>query len=362
MALSERATSAFDTGSGKAILGVSLAFAVTSTISLVLRFIGKRFKRTRLSSEDWFIIVAQACLYGLAVLCILQTSIGGAGNKATEWPYASHSTRISKSPTALKLLISIQCLFAASVASIKISICLFYNRIFPSKQFRIASWITIGLASAWAIGYITFVLVSCRPLAYFWNPNIAGGTCVKDRTTPFMVIGALDALVDIVILILPLHMLYKLNVRIPDKVALIIIFGTGICIAAISIVRMHTLTRVSRYTNAPALILTIIEPSLGMTVACVPLTRPLFRGIFPRPLRTGRGVDEYDGGNAGGGFGRLASWELPSFVDRNLWRGRAMGFGREEEFVTTLVLESGTWSDAGEGRTRDLNSNSRGGG
>jgi hypothetical protein len=50
-----------------------------------------------------------------------------------------------------------QCLFAGtlflqpSVAAVKISILLFYKRVFPIPSFRIACWVMISAVSIWCI-------------------------------------------------------------------------------------------------------------------------------------------------------------------------------------------------------------------
>jgi hypothetical protein len=56
------ATSLFSTYRARLIFGVVVTFTVTSTLSLVLRFAGKRVKKTWISAEDWVIVAAQVCI------------------------------------------------------------------------------------------------------------------------------------------------------------------------------------------------------------------------------------------------------------------------------------------------------------
>lgn len=134
---------------------------------------------------------------------------------------------LTRSADAFKILIAEQCLYAVALGAIKISICVFYNRIFDVRSFYIASWTTIAVIITWALAAILYAVLACRPLALFWDPAVRG-TCVPNKVAPLIVIGALEVVVDIAILILPLPLLWKLRVSLADKFALCCIFGAGI--------------------------------------------------------------------------------------------------------------------------------------
>ncbi|KAH7109827.1 hypothetical protein B0J11DRAFT_233625 [Dendryphion nanum] len=336
-------SSAFAPSRAQAIIGVAIAFSITSFISLVLRFAGKRINKTKLSSEDWVIILAQVVVFSLGATIILEVVLGNAGHHA----WAS----TSKIPKALQILVAVQCLYATSLCLIKVSICLFYNRIFAFRNFQITSWVAIALVICWAIGAILYAFLSCRPFHYTWDPTMIGGSCVKNKVIPYVIIGALDVVIDIFILVLPLPLLCRLRISMTDKVALIGIFGVGVCTMVISILRVHAHVNILfddiTYTGAPALLYSFLEPAIGISVACAPLTRPVFH-------RNALKVDIELSDQSNSNDRRLGSWleDMPSYVDRNLWSGRRNGFGRQQVFVTTQVLESGNWSEASESRTR----------
>jgi hypothetical protein len=125
-------------------------------------------------------------------------------------------------------LIAVQCLYGIALGLIKTSICLFYNRIFDFRKFHIASRIVIAIVFAWTSAVIIYAFVTCRPLAFFWNPTIPGGSCISNPVIPYIILGALDVVVDIAILVLPLPMIWKLHVSLADKFALFGIFGAGV--------------------------------------------------------------------------------------------------------------------------------------
>ncbi|KAF2657679.1 hypothetical protein K491DRAFT_321654 [Lophiostoma macrostomum CBS 122681] len=326
----------------RVILGVIITLSITSTASLVLRFVGKRLKRTRVSSEDWVIIAAQIVVYGIAITLILELALGNAGHHMQEQP--------SKATLMQKLLVPVQCLYAGALCLIKISICLFYSRIFTFRWFYLTSWIIIVITIAWATVMIIFVLAACRPITYIWNPTIANSHCPDDKVSPSAIIGAVNILVEIVLLLLPVSLIWNLQVSLPDKIALFCIFGAGITTMAFGILRTIALTSVDysdiTYTGSYLLLWSFVEPAIGITVACAPLCRPALRRAH-HPQRKNKIIELQP-------LSQEFRWKPstirvpPSLLDTHAHRGRSNKYGQEELFYTTQVLESGNWSQASQ--------------
>lgn len=47
----------------RVLLGVVVALTITSTVSLVLRFVSKRITKTTFSAEDFLIVASLVCLF-----------------------------------------------------------------------------------------------------------------------------------------------------------------------------------------------------------------------------------------------------------------------------------------------------------
>ncbi|KAF2120041.1 hypothetical protein BDV96DRAFT_317780 [Lophiotrema nucula] len=317
----------------RVLIGVAIAFTLTSTTSLVLRFVGKRIKKTKFSAEDWLIVLAQVAVYALAITTILEVVLGGAGHPSADVP--------SKVPNALKILVACQCLYAVSLALIKVSICIFYNRIFQFRSFRIASWSIIAGACAWAVGAILYAFLVCRPLSYFWDPAVTNGTCVGDTVKPYIIVGALDVAIDTAMVILPLPMIWRLRVSMADKVALFCIFGAGI-----SILRVEAFMGVnfgdSTYTGAYALLWSFAEPAISISVACAPFFRPIFHRIFQKAFQN----PDIEMRSPSPRFWRIRASKdsVPSFVNPSIRVGR--GVGTEGSYVAMQFVEPGNWRQA----------------
>ena len=115
--------------------------------------------------------------------------------------------------------------WALSLMIIKISILLFYIRIFAVPSFRLAAQIVMGIVVLWALAVILQSFLLCRPVSYNWNTQ-QPGTC-GNRVASYVGCGSSNIITDAFVLCLPLPMVWNLQVPRANKVALSTIFGLG---------------------------------------------------------------------------------------------------------------------------------------
>ena len=108
----------------------------------------------------------------------------------------------------------------------KLCILCLYLRIFTTRTYR---RITKGLAAVLIVFCFACVLVtslSCRPFAYIWDNTIEGGYCI-DLLAFFRSVSIPNLVTDLIILVLPLPVIWKLHVTFAQKVGLTFTFLTG---------------------------------------------------------------------------------------------------------------------------------------
>lgn len=120
-------------------------------------------------------------------------------------------------------------IYSCAIPTIKMSVILFYHRIFSVARFNYVLYFCSFLVIGWFIGVIVVNLVQCNPTPYFWkqyaDPN-AKGKCL-DVEGYFMGNGIGEAITDFLILCAPFREVYKLQMRTAQKLALAGIFGLG---------------------------------------------------------------------------------------------------------------------------------------
>lgn len=70
----------------------------------------------------------------------------------------------------------------------------------------------------------------CRPFAYNWDKSIPGGSCL-DVPASYLRVGGLsivNLVLDVIVIILPLPILWNLNMATTKKVAISAVFGVGL--------------------------------------------------------------------------------------------------------------------------------------
>lgn len=134
----------------------------------------------------------------------------------------------------------------------KLSVLLFYRRIFQGKIFDIASWTLIILVSIWTIAFFFTNLFVCLPVVPWNVPGatvFAGGECMQ-ATEMFLAQSYADFSLDFLILILPLPLIAKLQMRLSRKIQICGVFLVGLMTVAASVTRTAIQYGVAEEYNA----------------------------------------------------------------------------------------------------------------
>ena len=114
------------------------------------------------------------------------------------------------------------------------SILLFYRRIFgfQSKIFRLTVYGLIAYVTCWFLASFFATLFVCWPISYVWtqtDPTVKGFCRIKYLSMQTMQVSTniLSTLNDVALVILPIVMLWKLQMALPRKLEIIAIFSVG---------------------------------------------------------------------------------------------------------------------------------------
>lgn len=268
-----------DNKSSRVYATSSIMIFLTS-VAIVLRLYCRRKLRVRIGPDDFAILIALVLSYGLCVELILTARFGMGRHLMAVTP--TDFVRFSTVEW------SIQFTYIALVTTIKISILLFYRRLFPNSatnaSFRVA-WVIVAFLSV-GLGIGTFVaaICNCKPLEYYLNPGDLPRNCQNLRSL-LVSTAAINALTDVSILVLPIMIVWRLQITKSQKLAVSGIFLLGGFVCVVSIVRILYLSRVrytdSTWTDVDTFIWSTVEPCIGIVSACLPVMRPILQKIVP---------------------------------------------------------------------------------
>jgi hypothetical protein len=113
---------------------------------------------------------------------------------------------------------------------VKAAIVLSWLRIFnPMKLSRTFLWtchIVLWLNVLYYISSLVVVNTRCIPIAKKWDPTIVGGHCISDKAT-YLGHPIFNLVSDIVILILPQKIIWRLQIPKTKRLAVSSMFGVG---------------------------------------------------------------------------------------------------------------------------------------
>jgi hypothetical protein len=110
---------------------------------------------------------------------------------------------------------------------IKISILAFYRRIFGRNW---SIWICLFLTTGWTVGSMIALLVSSDPVAYFWTSTYdpKGGHYRYNFYGYYIGNAAANVVIDVLILLIPIPVVWRLKLRVTQKVMITSVFFIGV--------------------------------------------------------------------------------------------------------------------------------------
>ncbi|MCJ1327362.1 hypothetical protein MMC10_004031 [Thelotrema lepadinum] len=189
------------------------------------------------------------------------------------------------------------------------------TRIFRGPVFNAVTWATIVLASVWGVAFFFSILFECTPIDLsLILPPVAPQIHCIDQTANFWGLSISDVLIDVIILCTPFPFVWNLQMSTKHKWGVSGMFLLGALYVsthaqkekladltlrrtiAASIARLVVFINAGTllaqndpdftYYVAPTAYVVLLECSLAITSACLPVLRPLFStGTFSSALR-----------------------------------------------------------------------------
>ncbi|KAF2176820.1 hypothetical protein K469DRAFT_678100 [Zopfia rhizophila CBS 207.26] len=239
---------------------------------------------SRLQADDWTILVALIFTIGACISGIWAACAHLLGVPAPMMPYGTW-VKFRK----ILLTDIIICHFVYGL--IKISVVLFYKRIFTTRRFKTVVNVVIGLVAGFMIASFFAVLFCARGVSSFWTtPAMLDGTQLTiNLSTVITAFAAIDIGLDVIILSLPLPMIKSMQMSTRKKFFVAGIFLLGAFCLVSTAVRLyyaHYLLTYRGFNVGLTMELTEkndmwahIEACASVLTACLPTLGPLVRSL-----------------------------------------------------------------------------------
>jgi hypothetical protein len=260
------------------ILATMQAF---STVVLALRLWTRLWiQGMNLGADDWTIIASWSVLVAYTIDVCLQTRYG-LGQHGYDLP---EDTNISAS---LELFYYGEALYYITVSLTKVSILFLYLKLFPQRSHRIFSYSMMVFVILTGLGCTIAGIFQCNPIALAWDLTLKG-TCFN-VVALFLANAGLNIAQDFIIYILPAPTLWKVQLPLKQRLALILVFVVGGFVVVTGIIRLDSLRLASvsadpTWDNYGAAIWSSIEANFGIVCASLVHFKPLIARFAPSML------------------------------------------------------------------------------
>ncbi|KAI3335181.1 hypothetical protein F4824DRAFT_465033 [Ustulina deusta] len=255
-------------------------FTPLVVLCVALRFYARHFTASRHSLDDWLVLaalLAQLVQTGVIIASIKQGGVGYHVEYLEE-------TRPEEITIFLKYLVAESLWYLGTIWIAKLSICMLYRRLFPQRPIYIVLCVIVAIMIGTSIATVVALLVACRPFSANWGPPAIQQTYCIDKEPIFVWATLPNVVTDVVMLVIPLPIVWKLHMATNFKIALTVTFLIGSIGLGTSILRLTAFHNRNSFTdatyNAAELqIVTLAEGGIYLISACLLVCRPLLEKI-----------------------------------------------------------------------------------
>ncbi|KAK3325377.1 hypothetical protein B0H66DRAFT_121536 [Apodospora peruviana] len=250
---------------GPKLTGIAVTLTSLSLVTVCLRLHvrGRLIKATGV--DDWIIVI---CSAGFAIVSIIQTKWGLGLENINDLPQGNQYN--------FGLLQYIGAPFyITSILGFKLALLFSYLRFIPKGNYRKATVAVIVVCTLFHISFLFVQLLLCQPVAKQWDGSITEGSCL-DGVPFYTSMASITIVFDVTVMLLPFPLLLKSQIQNRKKFVLLGLFGLGIFITVIQIIRIQTVKQlVNAFDSSDLILWSTVENNLGIIVASIPTLAPL---------------------------------------------------------------------------------------
>lgn len=269
---------------GPGLQAAASTFFALAAVTLLLRCYVRLRIAKAFGLDDWFMVVS-------TIFYALNTSSCLAGVK---YGTGQHYWNLQPADLSVATMFWWYCYlsYAWSMIFSKASIAVFLMRITPNRSHRLVIYCALGVSIFCGLVFFFVALFQCTPVSYFWT-RTGPGSCISIDIIINVVYAysALSIVTDFTFTLLPVYLVWNLQMDRRVKFALIPILSMG-CVASCAVaVRMAYLENFHSndflYSTTDIAIWSQIEMGLAIAAGSLATLRPLMKMTLRRLGFTG---------------------------------------------------------------------------
>ncbi|KAM0229804.1 hypothetical protein ACHAPO_009691 [Fusarium lateritium] len=286
------------------IAAVGYTFVVLSSIATILRVYCRAVVIKAFALDDWFAVIAQ---FMFIVFCSYELT----GTRYGTGRHFKDITTEHDLVKAMQMWWTCEPTYVLANMAVKASIAIFLLRICITRTHRMIIYVITGITELYSLFFFLLFVLQCRPTSLFWqrySSNPPNGSCLDASlvANAFYGYSAISCVSDWTYSILPIFLVWKLQMSRRTKISVVGILAAGAIASSATIIRfpyLYSLTDIDDflYSTSDVAIWSTVETGLGITAAAVATLRPLLRSFL------GNGSSADGGGNSARPWQRTGS-------------------------------------------------------
>ncbi|KAH7080465.1 hypothetical protein BKA63DRAFT_244406 [Paraphoma chrysanthemicola] len=258
------------------IIGLVVPSLTLAVVFLATRFYGKGLLRQILWYDDWMMLGAMLFAVPTSIFPLVSINLGlgiHIWDQKPEWhtPYS-------------KMGYTADLLFPAACSLTKISLCLTYFRLFPSRADKIFCYVMGVFVTLYTVACLFLSLFQCRPIRSYWDLDVEQ-KCINMRAT-LVSVAALNSFSDFLVYLWPAKPLWSLHLPVKQRLGLIFLFSVGLLVCVAGVLRMYYLevyfnSYDTLWNGSAVWICMVLELNLGVICGCLSGVKPVLATVFP---------------------------------------------------------------------------------
>ncbi|KAK5635985.1 hypothetical protein RRF57_011698 [Xylaria bambusicola] len=265
---------------------MAVIFSILVITAVILRFSARNVTKAGLRIDDWFAVVSLIFTLGLNGIFLAGT---------IEGVITGHSVVVNDLPVTNDLEILTQKYKYAYQTTekivfglIKTTILLLWRRLFArSRRLVIICHVMIAIIAAWTVAFFFETVFQCGTRwSLNWAPIFVFLTMCTASLDVLTVFGVTDILTDLIILVMPIPLIWSLQMPQRKKIAVTGIFALGFFTIGAGIARLFYYLETSYHQKENpdfiadvtlTLLWSTIEVNVALIVCNLPVLGPIFR-------------------------------------------------------------------------------------
>ena len=175
--------------------------------------------------------------------------------------------------------------YLLSIPLAKLSILSLCYRLFRSDiWFRRTCYILFAIIAGYGFASLLTALFRCHPVGAAWSSPAKGSASCLSIVKLQVAVGWINIATDVALMVLPMPVLWRLNMPWQKKAGVAVLFATGAAVVAMSVARqlvlyksLNGLDKDITWSAVLTHILFTLELNIAIICGCLPTMQPLFR-------------------------------------------------------------------------------------